>query len=144
MRGVDKCVFTGDTIFVGGCGRFFEGSAAEMAQAMAVMRDRLPQDTKMFCGHEYSEQNMNFCKLADPANPVVAAKAAENAALLAAGWFSVPSTISAERTFNVFMRCFDTDMQEQTGTTDPVSCIAFLRLFKNNGTKPTPAEIAKL
>jgi len=42
VTGVDKCVFTGDTIFVGGCGRFFEGSAAEMAEAMAVMRDRLP------------------------------------------------------------------------------------------------------
>jgi hydroxyacylglutathione hydrolase len=94
VRGVDRCVFTGDTIFVGGCGRFFEGSAAEMVYAMSVVRDRIPQDTKMFCGHEYSEQNMNFCKLADPTNPVVAAKAAENAALLSAGWFSVPTTIS--------------------------------------------------
>lgn len=76
--GVDKCVFTGDTIFVGGCGRFFEGSAAEMAHAMAVMRERLPQDTKIFCGHEYSIQNLNFCVQADPKNPAVAEKAAQN------------------------------------------------------------------
>ena len=53
-RGVDRFVFTGDTIFVGGCGRFFEGDAQGMVHAMQVAREKMHPDTKMFPGHEYT------------------------------------------------------------------------------------------
>ena len=74
------------------------------------MRDKIPQDTKMFCGHDYAEDNLAWWQKADPANVAMAAKAAELAALKAAGWASVPTTISEERSYNVFMRCFDPDI----------------------------------
>ena len=110
VKNVNRCIFTGDTIFIGGCGRFFEGTAAEMAYAMSVMRDKIPQDTKMFCGHEYTEANLKFCIQADPENASIPAKAAEVEALKAAGWASVPTTVTEERSYNVFMRCFDEGM----------------------------------
>ena len=74
---VNRCVFTGDTIFAGGCGRFFEGEPHEMVHAMSIARDVLPPDTKMFCGHEYTVDNLTFCATADPENPAIQAKKQE-------------------------------------------------------------------
>jgi hydroxyacylglutathione hydrolase len=65
VRNVDRAVFTGDTIFSGGCGRFLEGNAEQMVYAMSVAKDKLPQDTKMFPGHEYTVANMSFCAKVD-------------------------------------------------------------------------------
>ena len=126
MRNVDRCVFTGDTIFVGSIGMFFEGVASEMVEACRVMREKMPHDTKMFCGHEYSVNNLEFCQKIDPANLVIQAKHAELKALREAGWATVPTTISEEMQINVFMRCLDKDMQDLTGTTDPVTCMQHL------------------
>lgn len=116
-----------------------------MAYAMSVMRDRIPADTKMFCGHEYTTSNLAFCQLADPTNASIPAKSAEVAALKAVGWASVPTTVTEERSYNVFMRCFDADVQKLAGFEgDAVKTIAFLRAFKNTGKRPTPDEVAKL
>ena len=60
VTGIDRCIFTGDTIFVGGCGRFFEGNAAGMLYAMDLMLT-LPDNMKIFCGHEYTKANFEFC-----------------------------------------------------------------------------------
>lgn len=65
---MNRLVFTGDTIFTGGTGRFFEGGPQDMAAAMAVARDQLPGNTKMYNGHEYTVQNMKFANLVDPQN----------------------------------------------------------------------------
>ena len=135
-KNVNRCVFTGDTIFVGGCGRFFEGEPHEMAAAMTVARDVLPADTKMFCGHEYTVANLNFCAIADPTNEKVLAKRSEAIASREASVWTVPTKLSDEREFNVFMRCFDADMQTLTGTSNPTDCIGFLRQWKNSGNKP--------
>ena len=64
VSNVNKCVFTGDTIFVGGCGRFFEGTPEQMLAAMDVARAR-PDDTLVFPGHEYTMANMKFCDKAE-------------------------------------------------------------------------------
>ena len=67
-QNVNRCAFTGDTVFIGGCGRFFEGKAADMLAAMDIMLT-LPDDTKMFCGHEYTKANFEFCLKAEgPSN----------------------------------------------------------------------------
>ena len=71
VRNIDRCVFTGDTIFVGSIGMFFEGVASEMVNACSVMREKMPHDTKMFCGHEYSVGNLEFCKKIDPSSVVI-------------------------------------------------------------------------
>lgn len=67
-------VFTGDTIFSGGCGRFFEGEPHEMVAAMDLANTRMPRDTKMFPGHEYTIANLKFCAVVDGDNPSVTSK----------------------------------------------------------------------
>jgi hydroxyacylglutathione hydrolase len=65
-KNVRQCIFTGDTNFVGGCGRFFEGQPHEMTAAMQKAMQY--KEALMFCGHEYSIQNMEFCAKVDPDN----------------------------------------------------------------------------
>ena len=60
IKNVNRCVFTGDTLFVAGCGRFFEGDAKDMLKNMDIIHT-LPDDTKVFCGHEYTKGNFEFC-----------------------------------------------------------------------------------
>lgn len=59
ITNVNRCVFTGDTLFIGGCGRFFEGQPQEMLSALDRLA-ALPDDTKVFCGHEYTVKNLEF------------------------------------------------------------------------------------
>ena len=96
-------VFTGDTLFSGGCGRFFEGDAAQMRTSLDALL-ALPSDTRVYCGHEYTQQNLRFCAAVEPGNAAVAARAAECAALRAAGAPTLPSTLAVERATNVFLR----------------------------------------
>jgi hydroxyacylglutathione hydrolase len=60
--GADRAVFTGDTLFIGGCGRFFEGNAAEMHHALNEVLAKLPDDTRVYPGHEYTKGNVRFAK----------------------------------------------------------------------------------
>lgn len=96
-------VFTGDTLFSGGCGRFFEGDAPQMLASLRALL-ALPDDTRVYCGHEYTVANLKFCAAVEPGNAAVAARAAECAALRAAGAPTVPSTLAVERATNVFLR----------------------------------------
>ncbi len=134
-RFVKRCIFTGDTIFVGGCGRFFEGQPDEMVRAMEVALDY--QDVLMFCGHEYSVGNLEFCAKVDPNNQEVKAKHAEVIALRSQNKWTVPTRIDEEMRYNVFMRSVcDETMLQLTGTQDKTSCMKFLREYKNSGNKP--------
>lgn len=63
-----RAVFTGDTLFQGGCGRFFEGTATDMHAALLGQLSKLPDDTNVYCGHEYSLQNLAFGKYVEPNN----------------------------------------------------------------------------
>lgn len=60
--------YTGDTLFLGGCGRFFEGTADQMYQALIGILSTLPDHTKVFCGHEYTLQNLTFALHVEPEN----------------------------------------------------------------------------
>ena len=105
VSGIDKAVFTGDTIFVGGCGRFFEGTAPQMLAAMDVAL-ALPADTKMFCGHEYTMANFQFCDTAEgKTNKAIADFLKVYKAKLDQGICTVPSLLRDEQQYNVFMRC---------------------------------------
>ena len=104
IRNVDKSVFTGDTIFIGGCGRFFEGDAKGMVYAMQVATQNMPQDIKIFPGHEYTVQNLTFCEQADPNSQVIKQKLAWAKQMRADNKWTVPSIMSEEAQFNVFMR----------------------------------------
>jgi hydroxyacylglutathione hydrolase len=97
---VAGAVFTGDTLFGGGCGRVFEGNP-EMMHASLQKLAALPETTQVYFGHEYTHGNLAFAKAVDPGNAAVAARAAKLPTP------STPSTIADERASNVFVRAAD-------------------------------------
>ncbi|MBU3076884.1 hydroxyacylglutathione hydrolase [Sphingomonas quercus] len=102
----DAVIFVGDTLFAMGCGRLFEGTAAEMFANMTRLA-ALPPETRVYCAHEYTESNGRYAAVAEPDNAAIAARLAEVAALRRAGEATVPTTIAAERATNPFMRARD-------------------------------------
>jgi len=102
---VGDAVFTGDTLFCAGCGRLFEGTPAQMYESLNVKLGSLPDATRVFCGHEYTANNLRFAAHVEPSNLEVQRKAQQVAALVARGEPTVPSTLAQEKLTNPFMRC---------------------------------------
>jgi hydroxyacylglutathione hydrolase len=98
-----EAVFTGDTLFIAGCGRVFEGKAETMVNSLAKLAD-LPDSTKVYCGHEYTEKNLRFALTLEPNNAELKAKHEWAVKERAAGHFTVPSTIWEEKQINPFLR----------------------------------------
>ncbi|MDX3883168.1 MAG: hydroxyacylglutathione hydrolase [Sphingomonas sp.] len=98
-----KAAFVGDTLFAMGCGRLFEGTAAEMFANMRKL-EALPDDTAVYCAHEYTQSNGRYALAAEPGNEAIARRMAEVDALRARGEATVPTTIALERATNPFMR----------------------------------------
>jgi len=99
----DKLAFVGDTLFSIGCGRVIEGNAEMMWRSLLKLRN-LPDDTRFYCGHEYTEANIRFAKTVEPDNKALAARAEEVSRLLAAGKSTIPAAIGAEKAENPFLR----------------------------------------
>lgn len=98
-----EAVFTGDTLFVGGCGRVFEGGAANMLESLGKLA-ALPDDTRVYCGHEYTEKNLKFALTLEPENKALKEKYEQVRKLRAEGKWTVPSTIGEEKLTNPFLR----------------------------------------
>ncbi|KAF0684694.1 Aste57867_23349 [Aphanomyces stellatus] len=98
------CVFTGDTLFVAGTGRFFEGNGEQMYRNLYDILGRLPPTTLVFCGHEYTLNNLSFASYLEPENQAVCAKIAWAIDQRVAGRPTVPSTLAEEKLINPFMR----------------------------------------
>ena len=96
-------LFCGDTLFAGGCGRVFEGTAAQMHASLARLAG-LPDDTLVYCAHEYTASNLRFARAAEPDNAALAAREQAVLARRAEGVPTVPSTIAVERATNPFLR----------------------------------------
>ena len=99
----DELVFTGDTLFSLGCGRIFEGTNKQMFDSLMKLK-RLPKNTKVFCGHEYTLQNSKFCMVHDKDNANLKIKINDIKIKLKAGLSTIPSTIKDELECNVFLR----------------------------------------
>ncbi|KAI0219874.1 Hydroxyacylglutathione hydrolase, mitochondrial [Lamellibrachia satsuma] len=127
-------VFTGDTLFVGGCGRFFEGTAEQMYHALVTVLSALPDHTRVFCGHEYTVSNLKFAQHVDGKNLAVKEKLAWALEMRNNGLPTIPSTIGEEISYNPFMRVEKEAVQKHVGKTDAVSTMAALRKEKNNFT----------
>ncbi len=97
-------LFSGDTLFAAGCGKFFEGTAADMHKALIKVIGGLPGDTKIYCGHEYTLSNLKFAKHIDPNNPAVDEMIAIAEQCAKEQRPTIPTTIDQERTYNPFMR----------------------------------------
>lgn len=128
----DRYVFTGDTLFIGGCGRFFEGSAAQMVDALKQIAD-LPSDTKVMCGHEYTVANLTFAASVDPKNDVLKEKLKWAKQQRTNNQFTIPSTVAEELAINPFMRVHVPEIQNAVSLPggDVVDVMAELRTRKN-------------
>jgi len=127
-----KALFSGDTLFIGGCGRFFEGSPSQMYHALIEVVASLPKDTQVFCGHEYTEQNLRFALTIEPNNEALQHKYEWAKAQRARGDSTIPSTVTEELSFNPFMRVTEASVQEATKTHDPIEAMGTLRVLKND------------
>ncbi|WP_321504838.1 hydroxyacylglutathione hydrolase [Breoghania sp.] len=107
--------FTGDTLFAMGCGRLLEGSAEVMWASLEKLINKLPSDTRIYCGHEYTLANARFAVSVDPANAALADRLAEVEALRAAGKPTLPTTLALEMQTNPFLRVKDAELQEAVG-----------------------------
>ena len=104
----DAAIFVGDTIFAMGCGRLFEGTAAQMFANMQRYA-ALPDTTAIYCAHEYTESNGRFALSVDPDNAALVARMEDVRAARASGEATVPTTIGAERATNPFLRAHDVE-----------------------------------
>ncbi len=97
-------IFCGDTLFGCGCGRIFEGTAEQLHRALLRLA-ALPDDTQVYCAHEYTEANIRFALVCDPDNVRLKQRAAATRSLRAANQPTLPSTIGLEKATNPFLRC---------------------------------------
>ena len=132
--GNGQVVFTGDTLFLGGCGRFFEGNAQEMHHSLCNVLGSLKDSTLVYPGHEYTLSNWKFALSVDKENSKLvqqyeelAADHAKNSRII-----TVPGTIGVEKETNPFMRVDQKFVRDLTKSDDPVANMAFLRELKNN------------
>ncbi|KAG0139719.1 hypothetical protein CROQUDRAFT_666097 [Cronartium quercuum f. sp. fusiforme G11] len=122
-------VFTGDTLFVSGCGRFFEGTPAEMHHALNKQLGSLPPDTITYVGHEYTKSNVAFSASIEPDNQAIKdLQAVCDSNTVTTGKY----TIGDEKKFNVFMRLTEPAVVKAVGANSEVEVIKCLREMKNS------------
>lgn len=129
----DKAVFSGDTLFALGCGRMFEGNAPMMWASLSRLR-QLPPDTRVYCGHEYTQSNARFALNVDPDNAILRTRSAEIDRLRAEGKPTIPSTLAEEALTNPFLRADDADLARRLGLSGapPAEVFGHLRAAKDS------------
>ncbi len=129
-------LFCGDTLFACGCGRLFEGTAPQMAESLAKLA-ALPDETLVYCGHEYTLANIEFAKAVEPDNPELLARAASDAQKRKSAQPTLPSTIGREKQTNPFLRCGQAAVISSANkylgarASGPVQVFAAIRQWKN-------------
>jgi hydroxyacylglutathione hydrolase len=104
-------VFCGDTLFSAGCGRVFEGTPEQMLQSLAKLA-ALPEETYVYCGHEYTVANLNFAQAVEPENLESVEYLEECRRRRTRNEATVPSTIRRERNVNPFLRCHQQSVKQ--------------------------------
>ena len=100
----EKVIFTGDTLFSLGCGRVFEGTYLQMLNSLTRIK-KLPRDTNIYCGHEYTKKNLEFCRKYEPDNNFLKDKKNWISSKLNKKEPTIPITIENELNTNIFLRC---------------------------------------
>lgn len=129
----ERVVFAGDTLFALGCGRVLGGCTAGELHASLQKLKAMPDDTQVYCGHEYTLSNARFALTVDPANLGLRTRALEIEHKRAKGEVTLPTTIGLEKATNPFLRADDPAVQEAVGMkgADPAAVFAELRERKN-------------
>ena len=133
--GPDPLLFCGDTLFSAGCGRLFEGTAAQLHASLQKLA-ALPGRTRVCCTHEYTLSNLRFACVVEPANAEAAGHLRHCERLREQGAITLPSTIELERQINPFLRCAEPAVvtaarREGAADESPVAVFAALREWKN-------------
>ena len=107
---VEKVAFTGDTLFSLGCGRIFEGDHKQMLQSINKIK-KLPKNTNIYCGHEYTYKNAEFCMKYDSDNVDLKKKFETIKKLRSENLPTIPTTLADELSTNIFLRCDQNDLK---------------------------------
>lgn len=130
-------LFCGDTLFAAGCGRLFEGTPRQMHDSLTRLA-QLPDDTRVYCGHEYTLANIKFARAAEPGNGRLLELEQQVQALREQDQPTLPSTIAQEKATNPFLRVTEPAVMLSASTraarklSDPVSVLAEIRDWKNS------------
>jgi len=133
----DNNLFCGDTLFTAGCGRLFEGTPEQMHASLKKLM-ALPDNTKIYCGHEYTESNLRFAMSVESKNPKLASRFERVQGLRSRGTPTVPSTMEEEKQTNPFLRWDSKELQasvksvDPNAALDPVSVFAAVRKMKDS------------
>ena len=123
----EKIAFTGGTLFSLGCGIVFEGTHEEMFYSLNKIKN-LPPDTKIYCGHEYTKSNLNFCLAYDPQNTFLKEKAIDIQKKLNSNLPTIPTILGQEIKTNIFFRCNDPEIKLALGLKDSSGVEVFSKL----------------
>ena len=130
-------LFCGDTLFAGGCGRLFEGTPAQMAASLEKLA-ALPEDTEVYCAHEYTLSNLRFAQAVEPGNEALALRVKDESAKRALDVPTVPTSIGLERRTNPFLRYREAEIVGELVKAGklavgaaPLQAFAALREWKN-------------
>ena len=129
----EKVVFTGDTLFSLGCGRVFEGTYEQLFQSLNKLKN-IPGDTKIYCGHEYTYKNLEFCLKFNPNNNFLKKKKNAVELTLKNKKPTIPSTIAEEIKTNIFLRFNDPDVKKALNleNSSDIEIFTKLRDLKDN------------
>ena len=133
-----RWLFSGDTLFGAGCGRLFDGTAPQLYHSLQQLAS-LPDDTLVYCAHEYTLANLRFANAVEPGNPALRARTEVDSARRAAGLATVPTTIGLEKATNPFLRVDQpaiarhlVELGKLAPESSPVDIFTALRLWKNS------------
>ena len=123
-------LFCGDTLFAGGCGRLFEGTPQQMVNSLSILRS-LPNDTRVWCAHEYTLKNLQFALTVDGSNTDLQNRYEQVKASRSLNEATVPSLLGVEKLTNPFLRWDQPTLQSATNSHEPVQTFARLRGMKD-------------
>lgn len=129
----DPVVFTGDTLFIGGCGRLFEGDPPMMSESLSKLAALDPR-TKVYCGHEYTESNLRFAAHVEPSNAAVTQARARASQLRKEGRTTMGATIADELSYNPFLRTSSPEIRHALGipaSASPAEALGAIRKAKD-------------
>ena len=123
----EKVIFTGDTLFSLGCGKVFEGTHLEMLRSLNFIK-KLPMDTKIFCGHEYTKKNLDFCIKYEINNSKLAERKEWIISRLDQKLPTIPTTLKEELNTNIFLRCDNLEVKKSLDMEDSTELEVFKKL----------------
>lgn len=133
----NSAIFCGDTLFTAGCGKIFEGTPKQMFESLMKI-SKLPDDTLIYCGHEYTLNNLKFALMVEPSNEDIQHRMEETKKLRAENKPTVPAPLKLEHKTNPFLRCHKKTVIEAVSDhykknfTDTIDVFAHLREWKNH------------